>query len=401
MRIAFFTDSYLPIRDGVSSVVSGLAHALGRQGHEVRIYTPRPYGSAVPETIVEDGVPVVRSRSVPVPYYPGYRFSIFPFVQVERSGVAEWADVIHLHTPGMMGAVAFLSGRGHRKPIVGTFHTNIWASRESFPGGPLIDLFYRVTWWWTRGLYWRLDRTTVPTATARDELVRASKKPYARPIEVIPNGIELEHFHPGANRPDWRERCGLSAAPLVTYLGRLTADKGALRFLDAVEELVRTRDLAVAIAGSGPAEPEVVARLKSNPALARCARYLGSVAEEEKAALLAQSDVFVLPSVSDTSSIAVLEAMACGTPVVVSDVGGVSDLVADGVTGRLAHLAEPGALSTTIDEMLSDSAGLERMGRAAAEYVVRSASIDSTARRFIALYASLLNSGPVRAARVA
>ncbi|MGA7650526.1 MAG: glycosyltransferase, partial [Thermoplasmata archaeon] len=186
--------------------------------------------------------------------------------------------------------------------------------------------------------------------------------------------------------PDWRARCGFSSAPLVTYLGRLTLDKGVQRFLDAVEATIPRTDLVAIVGGQGPEEARVRERLAANPALAAHVRYIGPVAESEKAALLSQSDLFVLPSTSDTSSVALLEAMACGTPVVAPASGGAAEIVQDGVTGWRVPVTVPGALANALGEILDGTEDRRKAGTRAAEFVRQTASLDMMARRFISLY---------------
>ncbi len=386
MEVAFFTDSYPPTRDGVAAEVSALARALQRAGHGVHVFTPNPVKGAPPEYVEVDGVPVVRARSVPVPLYGEYRWALWPLSPLVGSRFGEEIDVVHLHTPGMMGSAGFFAARRFRKPLVGTFHTNIYEMQESFAGRPFVQLFLRIAALYGLGTYWRCDVTSAPTAAARRVLEQHARKPFRRPVEVVPNGIELDRFRPGLSVPDWRERCGLPPGPLVTYLGRLTADKGVHRFLSAVAELAPRQDFAAIIGGSGPEAPMVRARLAADPKLRARVRYVGPVAEEEKPALLSQSDVFVLPSTADTSSVALLEAMASGTACVTSDEGGPADLLADGTTGRTVPVRTEGALAREIGELLDAPAERLRLARAAREFVRRTASIDVTADRFITLY---------------
>jgi glycosyltransferase involved in cell wall biosynthesis len=388
MEVAFFTDSYPPIRDGVAQEVSALARALTHLGHRVRVYAPDRGRSPLDEE-AGDGIRVIRSGSVPVPIYGEYRWSVFPFRSMRGERIGEEVDVIHLHTPGIMGSAAFLAARYYRKPLVGTFHTNVWAMRGSFPPTPIVRLFFRAAWWYSLGTYWRCDAATAPTEEARAALVGATGKPFRHPVSVIPNGIEVDRFRPGVVRPDWRARCGLPDEPLVTYLGRLTVDKGVHRFLDAVAAAGPNARFSAIVAGVGPEEPNVRRRLKEEPALARITRFVGPVAEEEKAALLSQSDVFVLPSTSDTSSLALLEAMASGASCIAPDVGGPKELVDDGVDGRLVNVLAKGELARAVTELVGDAALRDRLGHAATRRVRETASIELSARRFISLYEHL------------
>ncbi|HTT34857.1 MAG TPA: glycosyltransferase [Thermoplasmata archaeon] len=391
MEIAFFTDSFLPTRDGVAIEVASLARAVRSLGHDVTVFAPDPGGPRAGRPPEPDGLAVVRTRSVPVPLYSGYRWAVFPFARLAR-GAGRRFDVAHLHTPGLLGMAGFLAARAWRKPLVGTFHTNVGAMRDAFRERWSADVFLRVAWIWSLGTYWRCDLTTAPTLAARRALETHARKPFRRPIEVVPNGIEVDRFHPGVRVPDWRARCGLPDGPIVTYLGRLTQDKGVHRFLSALAE-AGDRPFAGIVAGAGPEEAAVRHRLATDPALMGRVRFVGPVTEEEKPALLAQTDVFVLPSTSDTSSVALLEAMASGVACLASDDGGPADLIDDGSTGRLAPVRTDGPLGRALGELLDDPGGRARLGSAARARVVATGSIVATARRFISLYEHLLAGG--------
>ncbi|MGA8542293.1 MAG: glycosyltransferase, partial [Thermoplasmata archaeon] len=315
MRVVFFTDSYVPMRDGVAIVTEGLARSLQRLGHSVRVFAPNPIVGAPTEEVEMDGIPVTRVRSLPVPLYPQYRWPLNPFALLREHRGAGDADIVHLHSPGGIGSAGFLTSRRFHLPLVGTFHTNIREMQSSVPARFLVPTFFRVAAWYNLGTYWRCDVATTPSYAARDVLLSTASKPFRHPIEVVPNGIDVDRFRPGIRVPDWRARCGLPDDPLVTYLGRLTIDKGVHRFLDALSEALPRINFTAIIGGQGPEEAAVRMRLAAEPQLAERVRYVGPITEEEKPSLLSQSDLFVLPSTSDTSSIALLEAMASGAAV--------------------------------------------------------------------------------------
>ncbi|MCI4372475.1 MAG: glycosyltransferase [Thermoplasmata archaeon] len=391
MQVAFFTDSYPPMRDGVAEITGGLARTLVRMGVGVRVFAPQMRNGAASEETEEDGIPVRRVRSVAVPLYGQYRWPIFPFSVARETRGLSGVDVFHVHSPGGIGSGGFLASRRFDRPLVGTFHTNIREMQASVPSKFLVPQFFRVAWWWSLGLYWRCDLATAPSVAARAALEASVRKPFRRPVEVVPNGVDVGRFGPGLAVPDWRVRCGLPPRPLVTYLGRLTVDKGVHRFLDAVAEAAGSSDLVGIVGGAGPEERAVRARIASDDRLRTRVRYIGPVAEEEKPALLSQSDVFVLPSTSDTSSVALLEAMACGTTVVAPATGGAAELVEDGRTGRTVPVLEPGALARMLVELVEDPSERRALGARAREEVARNASLESMARRFISLYEHVID----------
>jgi phosphatidylinositol alpha 1,6-mannosyltransferase len=396
MRIALVSDSFVPMRDGVAQVTNGLAQALAAAGHDVRVFAPGLRG--VPSREEVHGVSVRRVRSVPVPLYGQYRWPLFPFTQIRAIG--HDADVIHLQTPGLLGTAGFLAARRYRLPLLGTFHTNLKEMAASVPQKFLVPAFFRAAWWYNLGTYYRCDLTTAPSAAAREALLLQSRKPFRRDVVVVPNGVDIARLTPGGRVPDWRLRCGLSDAPLLTFLGRLTADKGIHRFLDLVATLAAARDVVAIVGGRGPEEIAVRARLASDPVLARAVRYVGPVAEEEKAALLGQTDVFVLPSTSDTSSVALLEAMACGAAVVGPSVGGAAEVIHDGLTGLVVDPRQPEALRAAVGRLLDRPADRRRLAADGERWVRTQASLEAMARRFISLYTMLTEEKVLRGHRL-
>jgi 1,2-diacylglycerol 3-alpha-glucosyltransferase len=386
MEIAFYTDSYPPMRDGVASVSSGLARSLRRLGHSVRVFAPNPVSGGPTQEVDADGIVVSRVRTLPVPLYPQYRWALNPLALVREQRAARDADVVHLHTPGGIGSAGFLTSRRFDRPLIGTFHTNLHEMRQSVPQKFLVPTFFRIAWWYNLGTYWRCDIATTPSSAARDALVAAARKPFRRPVAVVPNGVDTDRFRPGISVPDWRARCGLGPGPLVTFLGRLTVDKGVYRFLDAVADVLAHTDLSAVVGGIGPEAPGVAQRIRDDPRLASHVRYVGPVAEEEKAALLAQTELFVLPSTSDTSSVALLEAMASGATVLAPAAGGAAEVVRDGETGRRVPVLAPGALAAAIAELVDRPDERRRLARAAGDEVRRTGSLETMARRFISLY---------------
>jgi glycosyltransferase involved in cell wall biosynthesis len=399
MEIAFFTDSYDPIRDGVASVTGGLARTIARLGHTVRVFTPDVKIGRPSHDAVEGNVLVRRIRSLPVPLYSQYRWPVFPFSLIREARGARTADVIHLHTPGAVGSMGFLTARRFRKPLVGTFHTNIREMQASVPRKLLVPLFFRIAWWYNLGTYWRCDVATAPSESARATLEASVRKPFRRPVEVVPNGIDVDRFRPGIRVPDWRARCGLDAGTLLTYLGRLTVDKGVHRFLDAVAAIAPRSNVAAIVGGAGPEEPAVRERIGRDPVLRSRVRYVGPVAEVEKAALLGQTDLFVLPSTSDTSSVALLEAMACGAAVVAPATGGAAEVVADGVTGRRVDVLNPERFAATLAGLVEAAPERRRLAAAGTEWARAHASLEEMARHFISLYRLIEEERTVRADR--
>lgn len=385
MRIAFFTDSYRPTHDGVAQFVGALADALGRQGHQVRVFTSQQLGT--PRRVREGNVEVRRHRSLPMPFYPDYRWSIWPYNAALRSTFGSMVDVVHVHTPGPVGTAGVLAAHRHQVPLVGTFHTNLKDMQTSLPDRASVRTFFWAAWWWNAGVYARCDRVTAPAQPAKELLESSFTKPDLKaPIEVVPNGVDTRTFRPGILAPDWGMRLGASGLPRILFLGRLTKDKGIHTFLDAVDLLPRSLRFLALVGGDGPEREAVEERIAREPGLQPRVRYLGRVPEEDKPSLLSQARVFVLPSQADTSSIAVLEAMASGAACVVTNRGGPRALVREGVNGLLIDPDRPDGLAAALQRVLEDDDLQRRLGWGGVEYVQREASIDRTASELVGVY---------------
>lgn len=385
MRIAFFTDSYRPTHDGVAHFVAALADALGRQGHEVRVYTALTPDA--PRHAREGNVDVRRHRSAPLPYYPQYRWSIWPYSSALRSTFARDVDVVHVHTPGPVGTAGVMAARRHGVPLVGTFHTNLKEMQRSLPDTALLRTFFRTAWIWNAGIYARCQRVTVPVAAAKSLLEGSFRKPSLRaPVDLVPNGVDTTTFRPGLREPDWGARLGAPEVPRILFLGRLTRDKGIHTLLDAVKLMPKETPFLCVIAGDGPEREAVQARLKAEAELAGRVRYIGPVSDEDKPALLSQSRCFVLPSVADIAPITMLEAMASGCLCVAAKDGGPAELLDGGTAGLLVDPRDPGDVANTITRALTANGSLAPVVARAREKVERTFSIDRTARELVGVY---------------
>ncbi len=389
MRVAFFSDSYLPTHDGVAQVTAGLARALAARGILLTIHTVRTPGSLARERLA-DGVEVIRYGSVAAPSYPQYRMALLPWWPTlgRRSGSP--VDIVHVHTPGFVGLAGWWASRRSGVPSVGTFHTNLPEMLRASPHGPLARWFFRHWGDFSRHLCWWCNAATAPSPEAARALEAGHPSPGAFRVRVIGNGVDTARFHPGIQEPDWTARLAAPDLPLVTFLGRLTRDKGILRFLDALAAMPPAIPFRGVVAGEGPLAAEVANRIAGSPVLASRVRYVGAIPESEKPALLAQSRLFVLPSTGDTSSVALLEAMACGAAAVVTSRGGPASLVRSGTTGVLVDPESPVEIRAAIAGLLEDPAQARALGSSAADWVQQNASIDQAATAYLRLYEELL-----------
>jgi len=227
---------------------------------------------------------------------------------------------------------------------------------------------------WADRLMRPLTTTTICVAESERAAGLAARTCDAATTVVIPNGVALD-------RP--RRRHAQAASPVTLLaVGRLQAPKDFGTLIRAAARL-EPGSARVLIAGEGPdraALEEEIARL----GMAGTVELLG--ARGDVAALLAQADVFVLPTRSEGMPMSVLEAMAAELPVVASAVGGVPEIVGDGVTGALVPPGDSAALAGTLARLTVDGALRARLGRAGRERAEREFGLDGFRQAHLRLY---------------
>ncbi|MBO3803181.1 MAG: glycosyltransferase [Candidatus Brockarchaeota archaeon] len=361
-----------------------MAHFLGsyckelaRLGHEPHVFTT---GGLLGGGNREESW-VHRFRSVKFPLYVQYRIAPAPFLGALRAARKLDVDVVHIQTPFFMGTAGFISGKVMEVPIVGTYHTNFLEMSESVSDSKVFKGFVRFAWKYSTGLYRRCHVLTTSSRTIAEHLRRLMR----REVLTVPHGVDVERFGRPVEGVDVREIYGIpSDKAIVTYLGRLTRDKGVHTLLDAFSEVRKKARACLVVAGLGP-EKEALEKRSVELGMAEDTRFLGYVEEAEKVPLLQQSNVVVLVSKADLVPLVLIEAMACGTPVIGSRAGGIPNLIEDGETGFLVREGDPKELSEKILEVIS-GADLEGVKRKAKELVKREFSMEVSARAFLDIY---------------
>jgi len=298
------------------------------------------------------------------------------------------ADLVHSHT-WYANLAGHLAGLLYGIPHVVTVHSleplRPWKA-EQLGGG------YALSSW--------CERTAVEAAAAviavsdgmRDDVLAAYPAVPAERVRVIRNGIDTAEYSPDP-ATDVLDRYGVDpAVPTVVFVGRVTRQKGLPVLLRAAANLVPAAQLVIC---AGQADtPELEAEVSELAAQLRASRsgviwISGMLAKREVIQLLTHATVFACPSLYEPLGIVNLEAMACGTAVVGSRVGGIPEVVADGKTGLLVPPGGPAALADAINVLLADeplAAEMGRLGRARAEAEFGWASI---AAQTVALYTEL------------
>ena len=319
---------------GVNNHISGLATEMMKRGHEVSIIAPD--GGNVP--------PGARfasaGRSLPVPANGSIaHLALYPGTRRRVAGVVSGGgfDVVHVHEPFVpLVSACAVKAAGASATVVGTFHAS--SERGS--------LAYWVARRAMRGVQRRLDRRIAVSGPAR----ALASRYLAGEFEVVPNGVDVERFSPGGERPAAMPPAG---APTVLFVGRNERRKGLEVLLGAfpkVAHAVPGCRLVVIGEGYGPD----AARLPGGPAREDVV-LLGFVCNDELSSYYAAADVFCSPALGGESfGIVLIEAMASGTPVVASDIPGYRDVLAQTGGGLLFRTGDEGDLAAALVRMLLD-----------------------------------------------
>ena len=275
--------------------------------------------------------------------------------------------------------------------VVWTFHgTDFLPLRP----GPALALRRLVCRWMYRAAAHRVDAIVAVSAAVRDSVAR-QLGPAAARITVIGNAPSPRKYEAARPAEAVRRELGLDAAArVVLFVGRLAKEKGCRHLIEAVPTLVSSFPAAVTlIAGHGP-ECEALEALARRAGVAGHVRFLGD--RDDVADLLAAADVVCLPSLREGLSLALLEAMAAGRPVVASDIAANRTVIEDGVTGLLVSPSDPAAITGALNAVLSHPDRATAMGEAARRRALGSHDPKRQSELYAALYRDLLAARTLR-----
>jgi phosphatidylinositol alpha 1,6-mannosyltransferase len=350
LRVALFTGAYNHIADGVSLTLNRLVAYLLGEGVDVRVFAP-----TIPDPPVQHAGKLIAVPSLPMPGRPEYRLSVGMHRSARRY-LADFApDLVHVATPDWGGFQARRYALRHRVPLVATYHTHFASYLDYYGFGRLEARGWKLLRWF----YAPFDRVYVPSVSMADVL---KSHGLDGNLHLWPRGVDTDVFAPAHRSDDWRREHGFSADDvLVTYVGRLVAEKGLSVFAEMVQGLeaadVPHRSVVV---GEGPLRAELEATLPRTT-------FLGHLERAALATAYASSDVFVFPSETETFGNVTLEAMASGVPTVCADAPGSRSLVVPGTTGALCPPRDAAAFTAATRHLIEDAAARQAMGAAAHE----------------------------------
>jgi glycosyltransferase involved in cell wall biosynthesis len=370
MKIAMFTNTYLPHVGGVARAVQTLENACRARGHDVCVVAPEFKDAVKSPGVLR--VPAIQN-------FNGSDFSVrLPFPHFQP-------DVIHSHHPFLLGDSALREAWKSDVPIIFTHHTLYERYTHYVPlDSPMLK---RVAIQLATEYCNLCDRIIAPSESIERLLIGRGVRV---PVQVIPTGIDIQFFESG-DGGRFREEVGIfPEAPVIGHVGRLATEKNLMFLVDAVSDcLNRSPDAVFLIVGDGDARVTLLESLERH-GVARQVRDVGKLSGAALADAYAAMDWFVFASQTETQGLVIAEAMAAGKPVVALDGPGVREIIRDGANGILldGH-APPTEFAVSLDSLMKDAALTKRMAadarRTAADY-----STDRCARWLLDCYTNVI-----------
>ncbi len=325
LRIAIFTDSALPILNGVSVSIDSLIRELRNQGHSVHLFCPQfpRHRESDPNTY--------RFRAVETPWTKGFPFAYPPYIRMLRKFRRHEFDIVHIHTLGIVGFVGLRWAESHNLPVVATYHTLYDRYAHYIPYVPRRYVRFKIAKH-TNYVFNRVGHVITPSEASLKWLRRHA---VTTPATVVPTGVDRRGFY---DRSEVRLALGIPPEQKVLlYVGRLAHEKN-LPTLFEMASLAFEQDsnLRLWLVGDGPFRAdcvEIVRRLGIGDRI----KFVGFVPHDEVERYYTAADLFVFPSVTETQGLVIQEAMGHGLPCVAISGGGASLSIDDGEDGLVVR----------------------------------------------------------------
>jgi glycosyltransferase involved in cell wall biosynthesis len=354
-RRAWFTDTLDDV-NGVATTITKMTAAGVAAGEKLIVVTSR-------RRLAVHDIPIMNFRPIgefALPEYELQRLSFPPIMQILDYIQREQFTEIIISTPGPMGLVGLLAGKMLNLQTSGIYHTDIPEYVRILTDDRFLE---SLAWRYMHWLYGQVDTVFVNSEPYRKCWIDRGFAP--EKLKILPRGLDTDLFTPTRRDLTSWPGSGVNGKEVrLLYVGRISREKD-LDILAAAYNKIREagQPVKLYLVGDGPYADTLAEALPD-------AVFLGYLKGEKLARAYASADVFVFPSTTDTFGNVVLEAQASGLPVIVSDLGGPKELVADGRTGFVTKAHDADDFARAIERISRDPALRAQMGRAARQQVI-------------------------------
>ena len=289
-------------------------------------------------------------------------------------------SVIHAHDWLVAHAAASLK-HAYRIPLVATVHATEYGRHQGHLPGPMNKLIHQIEWWLT----YESSRTICCSQYMMDQVNSIFELP-ADKVDVIPNGIDAGTFKQDVSIDLYRKRYVPPGDKLVFFVGRLVYEKGVQTVIEAMPLIMnKIPNVTFVVAGSGPHLNELKSMVHAF-GLDEKVRFTGHIDTDALYAFYKIADLTVVPSLYEPFGMVVLESMAMGTPTIVADTGGLSEIVVHEETGLMFEPGNPESLAEAMLRILTDGELAEKLTSDAMAYLGDRYNWDRIARSTIDVY---------------
>lgn len=368
MRILMLSWEYPPrIIGGISRVVYDLAQMLGAQGNEVHIVTCLDQGALEEEQDKYVNVHRVRSYDLSTMNFIDWVLQLnFAILEqcIKLVGSTGRFDIVHAHDWIVAFAARVLKA-SCGIPLISTIHATEWGRNWGIHNE--VQRYISSVEWWLTYESWKV---IVNSGYMYNEVCEVFHLPPDK-VRVIPNGVDLDKFRGYVRDSVFRRNFAADNEKIVFFIGRLVNEKGAHILLDAMPKILTYySDVKLVITGKGP-QLDFLRNKAASMGIEDKVYFTGYISDDILSKLYMCVDVAVFPSLYEPFGIVVLESMVAGVPVVVSDAGGIGEIVEHGIDGMKAYAGNPESLADSILEVLHNPVRAEKMKTRAMEKLHR------------------------------
>ncbi|WP_026882253.1 glycosyltransferase family 4 protein [Clostridium akagii] len=336
MRVALFTDTFLPQVNGVTNTLSKLIEYYKSKNIEYLVFAPDSYLELNKNYNVEKFV------SIKFFLYPECRLSLPNIFRLRNSLLKFKPDIIHIMTELNMGIAGLTYGKKLGIPTISSYTTNFVQYLKYYN----LDMFQNALWNYMRWFHNQNEITLCPSMETKKLLISHG----INNTGIFSRGIDINNFNDKFRSIELRKQLGIHDKIVLLYVGRVAKEKDINILQEGYAKILnRYKDkVALIITGNGP---ELEVYKKSFP---KGTIFTGYKIGSELAKIYASSDIFVFPSRTETFGNVVLEAMASGLTVIAANAGGVKDTVDNGINGMLFKPGDAEDLANLIIEIIED-----------------------------------------------
>jgi len=379
LRVGVFTDSYKPYTSGVVRSIDTFKQELTKLGHEIYIFAPDYYSHSQNK---EPGV--FRFKSIPAPTNSKFSLAIPLSLTTSNTIKKLRLDILHVHSPFLLGRLGAYHARINNIPLVFTFHTFYEQYVHYVPFGEKA----------TRSIVKKFcaefsnkcDTVIAPSTVAQKYLQEIGVK---KPVRIIPTGIVIDDFK--QSDQSWlRKKYNIpQESVILLFVGRLGKEKNVGFILDVFNKYFINAEATLVIAGGGP-EKSALKRVSDELNISHKVIFTGNLSKQDVINCYCGADIFIFASVTETQGLVIGEAKAAGLPVVAVNQNGAAEMIENGYDGFLTDL-NPQCFANKVMDLINNQAMRHKMGQCAKKSA-ESISSHNCALRLLDCYMDLIDS---------